>query len=143
MGILGKLKTHKEDEKAESKTTKKPAAKKTEKKEETAVETTTNTKKVKGSVVAYKVLRHPLVTEKSAVMGSLNKYSFIVDSRVNKINIKQAIKELYGVTPTDVRTINVAGKEKKHGRSTGRRSDYKKAIVTLPKGKTITIHEGV
>lgn len=143
MGILGKLTKTKEEEKTESKNTKKPAVKKTEKKEEVSAVTTAPAKKVKGSVISYKVLRHPLVTEKSAVMGSLNKYSFIVDPRANKITIKQAIKELYGVTPVDVRTVNVAGKVKRSGRSTGRRSDYKKAIVTLPKGKSITIHEGV
>jgi large subunit ribosomal protein L23 len=58
-------------------------------------------------------------------------------------NIKRAVKELYGVMPARVTVAHVQGRYVRFGRSMGRRSDYKKAVVTLPKGSTITIHEGV
>jgi large subunit ribosomal protein L23 len=73
----------------------------------------------------------------------LNKYSFVVQKDANKNQIMQAVQELYGVKPVSVNMINVDGRRVRFGRSMGRRSDYKKAIVTLPKGKAITIHEGV
>lgn len=97
----------------------------------------------KGSVLSYKVLLHPLVTEKAAMAASHNKYSFVVDRSANKVMVAQAVEESYGVKPTAVRTINVSGRQVRFGSHHGRRSDYKKAIVTLPKGKSITLHEGV
>jgi len=54
-----------------------------------------------------------------------------------------AVEELYGTKPERVNVINVQGKVMRFGRSMGRRSDFKKAIVTLPSGKTINLHEGV
>ena len=144
MGILGKLSMKKEDgiEVKESKTAVKKTVKKSVKKE-TEVTTATEVKKQKGGNISNRVLLRPLVTEKGAIMGAQNKYCFIVDKNANKITVKQAVKETYGIMPISVRTINVSGKEKRYGRNVGRRSDYKKAIVALPKGKTITLHEGV
>lgn len=99
--------------------------------------------KVVFSEVGYRVLLRPLITEKAAVMESLNKYTFAVHRLANKFQIKQAIQEVYGVAPIAVQVINAPGKNVRFGKNKGRRSDYKKAIVTLPAGKSISIHEGV
>lgn len=97
----------------------------------------------KGSVKSSRLMIKPLITEKSAVAQSLNKYSFIVAADATKTQIKQAVKEIYGVLPQAVNVINMQGKMRRSGRTRGRRSDYKKALVTLPAGKSIIIHEGV
>jgi len=96
-----------------------------------------------GGVASNRVIVRPLITEKAAVAQSLNKYSFIVNRRATKTEIKRAVKEIYGIVPTDVNISNIEGKRKFSGRVSGRRQDYKKAMVTLPKGQSITIHEGV
>ena len=92
---------------------------------------------------AFKILVKPLVTEKSAVAESKNKYSFVVVKSANKNQIKTTIEEVYGVKPTGVNVVNIEGRQVRFGRNMGRRNDYKKAIVTLPQGKTIDIHTGV
>ncbi len=89
------------------------------------------------------ILVRALVTEKSAIKQSENKYSFIVVNNANKAVIRKAVHEVYGVKPVRVNVINVQGKSMRFGKHSGKRSDFKKAIVTLPKGKTIVIHEGV
>lgn len=89
------------------------------------------------------ILVRPLVTEKSAVKQSENKYSFVVVNGANKGAVRQAVFEVYGVKPVSVNMINVQGKPIRFGNHSGKRSDYKKAVVTLPKGKSIVIHEGV
>ncbi|MCX6779571.1 MAG: 50S ribosomal protein L23 [Candidatus Magasanikbacteria bacterium] len=89
------------------------------------------------------ILVRPVVTEKSAVKQSENKYTFIVVNGANKGAVRQAVFEVYGVKPLSVNMINVQGKPIRFGNHSGKRSDYKKAVVTLPKGKTIVIHEGV
>lgn len=94
--------------------------------------------------VAYKVLVHPLMTEKISLQNALNQYSFMVDSRANKVEVKKAVQELYGVKPVKVRIINVMGKLVPSGRGKyTRRKSWKKAIVTLPAGKKIDIYEGL
>jgi large subunit ribosomal protein L23 len=92
---------------------------------------------------AYKTLVKPLITEKAATLGSLDKYAFAVSDKSNKIEVADAIKEVYGVKPVAVNIIAVKGKKVRYGRTMGKRKDWKKAIVTLPKGKTINIYEGV
>lgn len=82
------------------------------------------------------ILIKPLVTEKMTIQGEkLNRYGFIVDRYANKIEIKAAVEELYGVKVLEVNTINYHGKRKsrftKAGLLTGRTNHYKKAIVTL------------
>ncbi len=93
--------------------------------------------------LTHRIIIRPLVTEKAAVMQAANKYVFKVERTARKPQIKQAIKEVYGVEPLSVHMINVEGKRLRFGRNRGRRSDYKKAIVTVPPGKNIMIHEGV
>lgn len=89
------------------------------------------------------VIVRPLVTEKSAVLGAANTYVFVVTKQANRITVRTAIKEMYDITPTRVNIQNVPGKWVRFGRSQGKRSDWKKAFVTLPKGKMINVHEGV
>lgn len=103
---------------------------------------------VEGSVSIQKratsdVIVRPLVTEKSAVLGAANTYIFVVTKQANRIAVRSAIKEMYGITPVRVNIQNVPGKWVRFGRSQGKRSDWKKALVTLPKGKTINVYEGV
>lgn len=116
---------------------------KTKKDKETKEKEEVTKRDVKAGSMVYKILVRPLVTEKSAIMESQNKYSFLVAKNANKIQIKEAVKELYGVNPVAVNVVNVDGRRVRFGRGFGRRSDYRKAVVTLPAGKSITIHEGV
>ena len=86
----------------------------------------------------------PVVTEKSAITAQgLGQYVFKVDPRSNKIEIKKAVEEIFKVKVVDVNTVRVKGKEKRMGRSVGRTSDYKKAIVQLAEGDSIEIFEGL
>jgi large subunit ribosomal protein L23 len=92
---------------------------------------------------AHQVLVSPLVTEKATNLGAENKYVFIVSNGANKIAVKKAIQAVYGVTPVSVNIANAIGKRVARGRIKGQRSDWRKAIVTLKKGETIKIYEGV
>jgi len=92
---------------------------------------------------AYKVLISPLVSEKSAGREIVGQYTFIVSNNTTKLEIKKAIEEIYNVMPRKIRVMNLEGKRKSFGHNRGKRGDWKKAIVTLPKGRTISIHEGV
>lgn len=82
------------------------------------------------------IIIKPIVTEKMTVQGEkLNRYGFIVDREANKIQIKAAVEQAYGVTVADVNTVNYNGKRKsrytKAGLLSGRTNAFKKAIVTL------------
>ncbi|NLZ09058.1 MAG: 50S ribosomal protein L23 [Bacteroidales bacterium] len=82
------------------------------------------------------ILIKPLITEKMTIQGEkLNRYGFIVDRRANKLQIKQAVESMYGVTVVDVNTINYHGKRKsrftKAGVLSGRANHFKKAYITL------------
>jgi len=92
---------------------------------------------------AYNVLLKPLVTEKATFLASQNKYYFAVSKKANKIEIKRAIKSLYGVEPLDVNIINVLGKKVRYGRTAGKKKNWKKAIITLKEGDKIEVYEGV
>lgn len=85
----------------------------------------------------------PLVTEKAAVIAHAGQYSFLVAPNANRVAVRSAIKAMYGVIPESVNIQRVRGKFVRFGRAMGQRSDWKKAIVTLPKGKTIDVYEGV
>ena len=103
------------------------------------------TKSAKKSIYkdAHRTLVKPIVSEKAAVGESIGKYTFEVDTNTTKIEVKKAVQHVYGILPTKVRISNVEGKRVSFGRQSGKRKDWKKAVVTLPKGKTINIHEGV
>jgi len=93
------------------------------------------------------VLKKPLVTEKVSAMNEKGKYGFIVDAGANKVEIKKAVEKQYGVNVERVNTMNVMGKLKtrytKAGVLSGRRPNYKKAIVTLAAGEVIDFYSNV
>lgn len=86
---------------------------------------------------ARDVLKRPVISEKSVGLVEENKYSFWVDKAANKIEIKAAVQKMFKVNVVEVRTMNVDGKVKRVGKSTGRTADRKKAIVTLKAGERI------
>jgi large subunit ribosomal protein L23 len=93
---------------------------------------------------AYEVLIAPLVTEKGTALGErANQVVFKVRRQATKNAIRQAVEELFKVNVTAVRTCNFLGKERRVGRSSGRRPDWKKAYVTLKEGERIEFFEGV
>ena len=94
------------------------------------------------------IIKKPVITEKmTAITEKLNRYAFIVDKRANKLQIKQAVQDLYGVQVESVNTITDEGKLKsrytKTGVISGRRDAFKKAIVTLAKGETIDFFSNI
>ncbi len=93
---------------------------------------------------AHQVVLRPLLTEKGTRLKEEgNQYLFRVARTANKVEIKQAIEQLFKVTVLDVRTARVRGKVKRLGRFQGRRPDWKKAIATLKAGDSIELYEGV
>ncbi len=91
----------------------------------------------------HEVIIRPLITEKmTGLTDAHNQYGFIVDRRANKVEIKKAIEKKFEVSVTSVRTVNVQGKVKRLGRFSGKKSDWKKALVTLAEGNKITLFEG-
>ncbi|HHJ10862.1 MAG TPA: 50S ribosomal protein L23 [Bacteroidetes bacterium] len=94
------------------------------------------------------ILIKPVVTEKMTAQGeTLNRYGFIVDKRANKLQIKNAIEDLYGVTVENVNTMRYGGKKRnrytRSGIQAGRTNSYKKAIVTLAEGDTIDFYSNI
>jgi large subunit ribosomal protein L23 len=93
---------------------------------------------------AYEILRRPIVTEKSNQQSeSLHRYTFEVDARANKQQIKDAVEHVFSVQVLAVNVVNVRGKQRRWGRILGHTKDWKKATVTLAAGQTIQFFEGV
>jgi large subunit ribosomal protein L23 len=94
------------------------------------------------------IIVRPVVTEKmNAQADGLKKYGFIVDKKANKVQIKKAVENLYGVTVESVNTMFYAGKRKsrftKTGYVAGRRNAYKKAVITLREGDIIDFYSNI
>lgn len=85
------------------------------------------------------ILKSPHVTEKASDLAGRNKYVFKVGLRTNKIEIKKAIQNIYGVDVLDVRTIKIPRKMRRLGRQKGWRKGYKKAIVKIKEGQKIEV----
>ncbi len=95
----------------------------------------------------YEILLYPILTEKMLKLQEMQgKYAFKVSKNANKIEIKKAVQSRFDVTVEKVHIINVKGKSKqmntRRGITRGRRSDWKKAIVTLREGDSIDFFEG-
>ena len=91
----------------------------------------------------HQTIVRPLITEKSsAAYQDRGEYTFEVHPDATKPQIRSAIEQLFGVKVTGVWTSNVRGKEKRMGKTVGRRPNWKKAIVTLREGDAIEIFEG-
>jgi large subunit ribosomal protein L23 len=93
----------------------------------------------------HQVLRRPhMLTEKANYFKEReNKVVFQVDLGANKVEIRRAVEKLFNVKVLDVRTQIVRGKQKRVGRWSGQKSNWKKAVVTLREGDTIEFFEGV
>ncbi|MDK2977508.1 MAG: large subunit ribosomal protein [Bacteroidales bacterium] len=94
------------------------------------------------------ILLKPIVTEKMTKQGDdLNRYGFIVDKRANKVQIKNTVEEMYGVSVEAVNTMRYIGKEKsrytKSGIIQGQSKSFKKAIVTLVEGEKIDFYSNI
>jgi large subunit ribosomal protein L23 len=92
----------------------------------------------------YQVIRRPLVTEKSNIgREEQNLVTLAVDPRANKHDIRRAVESLFNVRVIDVHTMRMPRKTKRVGKSSGRKSEWKKAIVRLAEGQSIEFFEGV
>ena len=94
------------------------------------------------------ILKKPILTEKaSALTEKLNRFSFKVDHRANKLQIKTAIEQMYGVSIVAINTMVVSGKTKnrqtKAGLVSGRTPKYKKALVTMKEGEVIDFYSNI
>lgn len=95
-------------------------------------------------LTSHDIIRKPVITEKTMTAMAENKYTFIVHINSNKSQIKRAVEEVFGVKVASVQTIRTMGKTKRMGVHVGKRSDYKKAIVTLAAdSKGIEFFEGL
>ncbi len=93
---------------------------------------------------SYDVILAPVITEQAMSEVAAKKYVFKVARDANKIEIKRAVEEIFGVDVLSVNTLNMQGKEKRQGAHIGRRSAWKKAIIRLqPTSKTIEFFEGM
>ena len=92
----------------------------------------------------FQIIKKPLITEKGTdARTEENKYLFVVDPRATKIEIRKAVESLFSVAVESVNTQVYRGKIKRRGKHMGKRSNWKKAIVTLREGETIQLFEGV
>jgi len=88
------------------------------------------------------IIKGPIITEKlDQAREQFHQYSFLVDRRANKTEIRHAIEKLFKVNVTDVRTSITRGKAKRIGRSIGQRPNWKRAVVTLKEGQSIDLFE--
>ncbi|MBP7222304.1 MAG: 50S ribosomal protein L23 [Sedimentibacter sp.] len=92
----------------------------------------------------HDIILKPIMTEASMNAMAEKKYTFVVDKKSNKTEIKNAVESIFGVTVASVNTINMLGKNKRMGVHVGKKADWKKAIVTLTEdSKTIEFFEGI
>ena len=91
----------------------------------------------------YNIIKFPVVTEKSTKISENNQFVFKVDIDTSKDEVKKAIEKIFKVKVKSVNTINVKGKKKVFKGTKGKRSDYKKAVITLIKGETLDYSGGV
>lgn len=95
-------------------------------------------------LTSYDIIRKPVITEKSMKEMTDKKYTFIVDKHANKVQIKNAVEEVFGVEVDEVKTANYLGKNKRVGVHLGKKADFKKAVVKLTAdSKTIEFFEGM
>lgn len=90
------------------------------------------------------IVLKPVITERSMRDMEQNKYTFVVDKKANKIEIRKAVEELFGVKVERVNVVNYMGKMRRMGRNIGRKSNWKKAFVKLAEdSKKIEFFEGM
>ena len=95
-------------------------------------------------MTGYDIIIKPVVTERSMENMESKRYTFKVDTRANKSEIKKAVETIFGVKVKQVNTMNITGKKKRMGANVGKRPDWKKAIVTLTEdSKEIEFFESI
>jgi len=95
-------------------------------------------------MMSYEIIKKPVITENSMDQMAERKYTFEVAKNANKIEIKKAVEEIFGVKVEKVTTMRVLGKVKRMGANSGKRPDWKKAIVKLTENsKTIEFFDGL
>ena len=95
-------------------------------------------------MMSYEIIKKPIITENSMDQMADRKYTFEVAKDANKIEIKKAVEEIFGVKVEKVTTMRVLGKVKRMGANSGKRPDWKKAIVKLTAdSKTIEFFDGL
>lgn len=92
-------------------------------------------------MTSFDIIRRPVISERSLEGMAEGKYTFVVDPRANKTQIKQAVEEIFKVNVIKVNTIRMQGKQKRMGLFVGRRPQWKKAIVQIKEGQTISAFE--
>jgi len=92
----------------------------------------------------YQVIKEPHITEKANIQKEgTNQITFKVHKKANKVEIKQAVETFFMTKVLDVRTMNVGGKRRRMGKTVGKKSDWKKAVVRLAPGENIEFFEGM
>ena len=95
-------------------------------------------------MIDHDIIKRPLLTEKTNIQKEeYNQLSFEVDRRANRVQIKQAIENIFNVRVAAVKTMQIKGKVKRRGQILGKRKDWKKAVVKLMPGQRIDFFEGV
>ena len=89
------------------------------------------------------IIIRPVVSEKSYVLASADKYTFRVHPDAHKTQIRQAVEQLFDVTVVDVKTMSVKSKPKRRGYTAGRTRSWKKAVIQVREGETIPIFQGL
>ena len=89
------------------------------------------------------IIRRPVVSERTMALMEENKYTFVVDIRATKPQIREAVEQAFNVKVEKVNTMRMVGKKRRMGRFEGKRPDWKKAIVTLKDGQSIELFEGL
>jgi large subunit ribosomal protein L23 len=90
----------------------------------------------------YQIIKKPLITEKTSLgKDEHNMVAFVVDRAATKIEIKQAVEKFFKTQVKDVNTVTMAGKRKRFGKHEGKRSNWKKAYVTLKAGSSVDFFE--
>ncbi len=98
-------------------------------------------KKAKGkSLMAWRQLKYPYISEKATKLNEENKYIFVVSDEANKTEIKKAVEEIYKTKVVNVNIINIPKKRKRLGRYQGWKKGFKKAIVEIKKGEKIDVY---
>ena len=92
---------------------------------------------------SFDILRKPIVSEKASDLQGSHKYTFEVSKNANKQQIKTAVEKAFGVNVVSVNVLTLRRKRKRYGPRLSKLSFWKKAIVTLNDGETITMYEGV
>ena len=92
----------------------------------------------------YQVIKEPRITEKANIQKEdTNQITFKVHKKANKVEIRQAVETFFKTKVLDVRTMNVRGKRRRMGKTVGKKSDWKKAVVRLAPGENIEFFEGM